>query len=124
MADDGTKEYWTTLRTFTNQVAESGIPNANLFASVDWGGELPDEIEIRFDPLTTSGSPAIVYFNVWRFLGNKIDKLYRCEYGSDDMAAPIPVNLKFDAEIVWVTADFSGGTSPNVTTVCQYRIIK
>lgn len=124
MSDDGTKKYWQTLRTFTTQASESGVPATSGFVTVDWGGNLPDEIEVRFDPMTVTGTPDAVYFNVWRYLGEKVDKIYAITYASDDYDSPIPVNLKFDADSIYVTVSYSGGTSPSVSTACQIRVIK
>lgn len=121
--EDGTKEYWQTVRTFTTQVVESGIPSSTGFVTIDWGMALPDEVEIRFDELTTTGSPTSVLFDVWRVLNGKTDRLYRVTYDSADYTAPIPFNLKFDGSQIYVTVTFTAGTSPTVTTVCQQRVI-
>lgn len=124
MSEDGTKEYWQTLRTFTAKTGESGVPASSGFVANDWAGDLPEEIEIRFDTITTANSPTSVHFDIWRLLDSKVDRIYRISYDSADFSAPIPTNLRFDGEQVYVTCAFTGGASPTVTTVCQCRVIK
>ena len=124
--DDGTRKYWTDLRVFSVQTTESGVPSASAsgWVTVDWSGNLPDEIEIRFGTLTTTGSPTSVTFHVWRKMGTTIDRLHSYLIYDADLYAPIPINLKFDAELVYVTAELTGGSSPKVSGTLQYRIIK
>lgn len=124
MEEDGTKSYWQTLRTFSSKTGESGIPATSGFIDLDWSGDLPDEVEVRFDAITTTGSPTAILFDVWRLLDSKIDRIYRITFDAADLTAPIPTNLKFDASQIYITCSFTGGTAPTVSTVSHVRVIK
>jgi hypothetical protein len=122
--EDGTKEYWTTLRNLASVSAESAVPQASGFVTLDWAGPLPEEVEIRFDAISTTGSPDEVIYSVWRNLGGKVDKISNITILAADFAAPIPNIIRFDGVSLWVTASFTGGAAPTVTNLVQYRVIK
>ncbi len=87
--EDGTKSYWTDLRTFSSTAASSSVPPASGFIALDWSGQLPEEVEIRFNPVTTTGSPSEVIYSIWRYLGGKVDKISNITVVSADFNAPI-----------------------------------
>jgi hypothetical protein len=122
--EDGTKEYWTTLRSLSSVSAESAVPQASGFVTLDWSGPLPEEVEIRFDPISTTGSPDEVIYRVWRNLGGKVDKISSITILASDFSSPIPTIIRFDGGSLWVTVSFTGGAGPTVTNLVQYRVIK
>lgn len=122
--EDGTKSYWTDLRTFSSTAASSSVPPASGFVALDWSGQLPEEVEIRFNPVTTTGSPSEVIYSIWRYLGGKVDKISNITVVSADFNAPIPSVLRFDGDSIWVTVSFTGGSTPTVSGLVQYRVIK
>ncbi len=122
--EDGTKAYWSNLRTLSSASSESSIPLATGFVAVDWSGALPEEVEIRFNAITTTGAPDSVIYTVWRYLGGKVDKISQITIPSVDYTAPIPAIIRFDGDSIWVTVSFSGGTAPTASGLVQYRVIK
>lgn len=122
--EDGTKSYWTDLRTFASTSAESTTPAASGFMLLDWSQALPEEVEVRFDPITTTGSPDEVIFSVWRLLGDKVDKISNIIIVSAEFSAPIPSVIRFDGVSLWVTVSFTGGSTPTASCLAQYRVIK
>ena len=121
--EDNTKDYWTNIRTMTSVTSESSVPSSG-FIDLDYPLQLPEEVEIRFDAISTTGGPSSVIFSVWRLLGGKVDRIAVLTHDSADFFAPIPSVVRFDGGKLWVTSTFSGGTGPTVSTLVQCRVIK
>lgn len=122
--EDGTKSYWSDLRNMVSVSAESLTPPASGFVSLDWALALPEEVEVRFDPISTTGTPDEVIFSVWRLLGDKVDKISNIIIVSAEFSAPIPSVIRFDGGSLWVTVSFTGGSTPTASCLAQYRVIK
>lgn len=124
MFEDGTKAQWSSLRDFSSVSSESSIPSSSNFIELDWLGPIPEEVEIRFDPISTTGSPSEVIYSVWRNLGGKIDRISNITIPSSDYTAPMPSIIRFDGSSLWITVSFTGGAVPTITNLVQYRVIK
>lgn len=107
---------WTTIRTFSAQAAESGVPAAGSFVRLKGVGSKPTWVEFLLDGGSVSGGATDVTFIIWTLVNGKVVLAGRISMSAIDAAQQGAASLRLYAEDVYVTVEkFSGGTSPTVS---------
>ncbi len=110
---------WTAVRTLTEQEAEAGVPDAEIFVG---GGESAPRHELRLAEGVLDGAPSSVTLAVWRVSGGRVDKIGTWEIDAADIATPIPQLYElYDFRVYVTVASFSGGTTPKLSGVLEAR---
>jgi hypothetical protein len=113
--EDLTRENWTPLRTFVNQIDEMFIPPASAFITLDYQDKLPKRIEFAFENLSNNHNAQQMSFIIWRLQGGRIDKIAVISYArGTECDCPIPQILEINGATVYVTHN-EGDTNVNRT---------
>lgn len=111
---------WTTIRTLSAQTGESSTPASGVFISVNGVDELT-MVEFNLAGMSVTGSPTSVTFQVWRYVGLKIDALESATYTPAGLTNALPIRSVGNGLNYWVTVSFTGGTTPAITGTISAR---
>jgi hypothetical protein len=100
---DLTRDNWTHVRTFVNQIDEVYPPPASAFISLDYQDNIPKKVEFCFGAITTNHNEDEVSYDVWHLQGGRINRVAQIIIPDTDFTFPLNRIVEVNSGKIWVT---------------------